>query len=229
MACLNAAERWIGPIRRHWRQASTQDRAASNASKLGAGAGEPWADQAPRALRKLSDLRSNARHRPLLRAGPLAFEAERFGDVDALDPACTVEIGDGAGYFERAVVGAGRKRELRGRFLQKRGARRIGRGQRFKRIKIKRAVEALAAFCLRGACAGDTGGCFGCTFRRGRQREIGGGDGRHIKLDIDDQAKALKAALDNPPRSVASRSAPSARPAAAPAGIHRRRQKDARG
>lgn len=76
-----------------------------SAGQRGGGEQPPYSTSAQPEC-KPSDLRC-PHESALLRARPLTFQAQCFGDVDAADGFRAIEVGDGAGDFQRAVIGAG--------------------------------------------------------------------------------------------------------------------------
>ena len=126
-----------------------------------------------------------------------------------------VEIGEGAGDAEHAVISARRELEALGGIEKKFLPLGIGRRDLIEELAVGLGVGADAA--LRGECCealhltrarlGDARGDIGAPLRRRRQGEIGGFHGGHVDMEVDaveERAGDLRLVILRTPRRTAA-------------------------
>lgn len=153
--------------------------------------------------------------------------------MDAADGRFAVEIGQGAGDLQHAVVTAGGEFHLFGGVAQQLQAAGIGLGQFLDHRGGAAGIGAdalcacaLEALLLDLAGAGDAARNIGAGFSGHRPDEVGGGDGRDVDADIDavhQRAGDAGLVIAHAARAASAAMARLAGHAAA-AGVHRRNQ-----
>lgn len=115
--------------------------------------------------------------------------AERFGNVNACHALRARKIGKRAGDAEDTVVAARGEAHGFGGLHKELPARVIGRGGVFEQFAVRFRIGAdtvrFIAGGLQCAGSGDARGDFGRAFGGRRQREIGGGNGFDLDVQVD--------------------------------------------
>ena len=135
-------------------------------------------DRAPRSRRAAQ----------IVREGPIS---QRFSEMDAAHCILAIEVRKRASNPQNAVIAAGGKAHGVGRLAQQREPSRVGLDDRLQdgaaglRVGSHREPERTVTLRLDGAGARNPRSHFGAAFGRRRQDQVGGGDGRHINVQVD--------------------------------------------